>query len=268
MKYPVSFRRWVWISVLLIPGLGRAQGQPAAAMDFAGLFQASVTNSSVKQVLVADDFEQGVVQRITRDPIGNETGYRFDAPAPRLRAHLSGVTLSNGATAITVSGEQASAGSKSIRFQPQPGLQPTLNWYLYGEDMPRRGRFRMSFDLMNNGTADCDLHIKAHDSSPHRAVLNRREQILFYLLCRRGGAQLGGAMGLPAGQWRHFEVDFPFGDPAGKAVLQVTDQGKNVQSVEYKLENVANAMNRISLTLTGAEGGQAFLDNLVIAVEE
>lgn len=193
--------------------------------------------------------------------------FRECSQRPHLRAYLPGINPSNAATFVA-SEEQAAAGSKSLRLQPQPGIQPTLNWYFYGKEAPRTGRFRMSFDLLNNGTADCDLHIKAHDHSGYRSRRVRGEQTHFYLLCRRGAARLGGSMGLPAGQWRHYEVSFPFGDPAGKAELRVTDANARTQTVEYALEQPANAITRFSLSVTGAAGGQAYLDNLVISIEE
>lgn len=265
---PRSQIQHLLLTAVFLAGVVRAQSQTSApAIDFASLFRAATTNSTVKQIVVADDFEQGLVRRVTRDPAGNETGFRFDAPAPRLRAYLPGANPSN-ALAFVAGEEQAATGSKSLRLQPQSGIYPTLNWYFYGKELPRRGRFRMSFDLLNNGTADCDINIRAHDSSVFRSDQKRREQTHFSLLCRRGAARLGDSMGLPAGQWRHFDVSFPLGDPAGKAVLRVTEQNNRMQSVECPLEKIANAVSRISLMVTGAPGGRAYLDNLVIAFEE
>jgi hypothetical protein len=256
------------IGAMLVAGIGRAGEEVAPSANvLAALFTAAATNGGVRQIIVADDFENGIVQHVTRDPIGNETGLRYDAPAPRLRAFLSGVNPSN-EILLAVSDEQAAAGAKSIRVQVPTGSQATLSWRFYGKDLPRRGKLKIAFDLLNNATAACDLVLGARDSSELRADKRRGQNTHFNLVCRPTAVRLGGAMSVTKGEWGHYELVLPLGDPAGKVAVTVTDLKLGVQSLEQPLENVANAVSMISLSVSGTAGGYVFLDNLVITVVE
>jgi len=240
-------------------------------IEFATLYDRAVSDAEGQRLIVADDFEQGVVKAPTHDPVGNTTGFRYETPAPRLRAMLAVVDPS-GKAGLWVNEDQAASGSKSIRLQDAPSVKvdftPALSWWFHGKDRPKTGRLRIAFDLLIPETGGGELHVITRDYSESRADKRRRgQQTHFTLACRAGGVRLGDArLTLTKGAWAHYQVELPLADAGGKVKLTIIDSALGEQSVEHPLEAMANAVSLISFILPGREEHHVFLDNLVITV--
>jgi len=87
--------------VLLVVGAVLCAGWRAAGEPEPG---------AATRVIVSDDFEAGIVRSITRDPHGNETGFRLHAPVPRLRCMLPVVDPSGKAGMFEHAGGRAQSG--------------------------------------------------------------------------------------------------------------------------------------------------------------
>ena len=128
------------------------------------------------RVIVSDDFEQGISQRITHDPSGRVTGYAFDGTAPRLRAMLAGLDPS-GKAGISIQDGPAASGTKCIRLQDTPSVQPdfmpTLNWWFNGTNRPMQGTLRIAFDLLVPVTEGAEFKLSTRDYSESRAERRR-----------------------------------------------------------------------------------------------
>lgn len=257
-------------ALLLVAGLSQG-AEPTAAdpVPFAALFKSASEVGSDGRVIVADDFEKGIVAEVSRDPAGDMTGYRFQAPAPRLRAYLAGVEL-EGEHLFSVDENHVASGAKALRLRDSPSLKvdfmPILSWWLYGEDVPRHGTLRIAFDLLIPGK-DGALDLLARDHTPTRSHRARVQQTHFNLGCRYGKVALGGrTVPVAQGKWAHYDLALPLGDAAGKIRLTVQDTEHGIQSIESPLDDAANGVSWIGLGLPGKNDGSIVLDNLVMTV--
>lgn len=270
MKTFTCLNAAMFAAALMAAGASRAEeNAPPRAIDFAAAFKNASTAGAAERIIVADDFERGISRRVTLDPVGNETGYRFDAPAPRLRAYLAVVDPA-GKAGLTESTDQAASGSKSIRLEDSPSATPpfgpALSWWLYGHDQLTSGQLKIAFDLLVPETEGAVLEVSARDHTETRRIKAKSQQTHFVLRCSPGLVKLDQSAPLPVskGQWAHYELVLPLSDAAGKVKLTVTDPRKGIQSVEQPLENIANTVNWIGMMLPGQSEGHVFVDNLVI----
>jgi hypothetical protein len=249
-------------------GYGGVANNP---IEFAARYDRAVLDAEGQRLIVADDFEQGVIKAATHDPLGNATGFKFETPAPRLRAMLAVVDPS-GKAGLWIDEEQAASGAKSIRLQDAPSVlvdfTPALSWWFYGKDRPRTGRLRIAFDLLIPENGGGELHVITRDYAESRADKRKRgQQTHFTLACRAGGVRLGDArLTLTKGMWAHYQLELPLNDAGGKVKLTIIDSDLGELSVEQPLEAMARAVSLISLMLPGKDERHIFLDNLVITV--
>jgi hypothetical protein len=266
----------LWMNVMLLLGImlsadsGRAEENAAPqTIDFAGLFKKAATAGAAERIIVADDFEQGISQHVTRDPVGKETGYQYDAPSPRLRAILAVVDPA-GIAGLKEATDQAASGSKSIRLEDSlsatPPLAPALSWWLYGQDQPVSGQLRIAFDILVPEKEGSTLEVSARDQTDTRRNKAKNQQTHFVLRCSAGLMQLNSArLPVSKGEWVHCELVLPLSDATGKVRLTVTNPRNGIQSIEQPpVDGPANRVNWIGMALPGQSDGHVYLDNLVI----
>lgn len=261
-----------WLSgLILLGGMVCAEEQKALpGVDFTARFNAARTDKSIKQVVVADDFEVGLVQYVTRDPIGEETGIQFDAPAPRLRAILACVDPL-GKAGLTISEAQAASGSKSVRLQDSSSVKlsftPALSWRLYGTDLPRSGHLVMDFDVFIPEHDGCAFELMVRDYTESRREKRHHFQSHLELRCANGQLVLNGAsLPVKKGAWTHVHITLPLGEADGIIKLTVTDSLSGEQTIELPLGQAVDTVSFIGLFLPDNTDGHVELDNMVISV--
>jgi hypothetical protein len=221
------------------------------------------------RVLVRDDFEGGIEVKVTRDPVGRETGFMFDAPAPRLRAMLA-VVDPGGKAGASLEENRAASGSRSLCLRDSTtatsDFAPALTWWLYGEQRISRGTLRIEFDLYVPERGAAEFELSTRDYSEERA--NRR-RAHFSLKVRNGRVFLGQKhVPLLPGSWSRFLITLPVGVADGHVTMTMTDADGGKHSLEQALDHPATMVTMISIFMPASVDGYSCLDNLLIAVDE
>jgi hypothetical protein len=147
------------------------------------------------------------------------------------------VNVENRGDLIRVTEETAASGRRSVKVQDAPGLQAAYNPHLVYKPNYTAGRARCSFDLRLDPGAALLYEWRSWDVNPYRAGPS--------LWIRDGKLTAGGRelLGLPTGQWCHFEITAQVGASAdGKWDLSIQLPGQEprrlvglaVSSPEFK----------------------------------
>lgn len=221
------------------------------------------------RVLVRDDFEGGIELKVTRDPVGRETGFMFDAPAPRLRAMLAAMDPA-GKAGATLEDNHAASGSRSLCLRDSTtatiDFTPALTWWLYGDQRISRGTLRIEFDLYVPESDAAEFELTTRNYSEVRG--NRR--LTHFALRVRNGRVFLGQKHVPVspGSWSRFRITLPVGVADGHVTMTMTDADGGEHSLEQALEHPATMVTMISMFMPASVDGSICLDNLFIGVDE
>jgi hypothetical protein len=221
------------------------------------------------RVLVREDFEDGIDLKVTCDPVGRETGFMFDAPAPRLRAMLAVVDPGGNAGAeqeevIAVSGSRSLLLRDSMTAQSE--FMPALTWWLYGDQRISRGTLRIQFDLYVPEQDAAEFELNTRDYSEERG--NRR-RAHFSLRVRNGRVYLGHKhVPVSPGSWSRILITHPVGVADGLVTMTMTDAKGVEHTLQQTLDHPVNRVTMISMFMPASVDGFICLDNLLIAVDE
>jgi hypothetical protein len=237
----------------------------SAALTLASAVQARAET----RVLVRDDFEGGFDLKVTRDPVGRETGFMFDAPAPRLRAMLA-VVDPGGKAGATLEEMRASSGSRSLCLRDSTtatsDFAPALTWWLYGDQRISRGTLRIEFDLYVPEGEAAEFELNTRDYSEGRGNRGRAH---FSLRVRNGRVFLGQKhVPVLPGSWSRFRVTLPVGVAEGQVTMTMTDAEGVEHALEQALDHPATTVTMISMFMPGSVDGFIGLDNLLVTVQE
>jgi hypothetical protein len=215
------------------------------------------------RVLVADDFEEGIVKSVTRDPHGDATGFRLHAPAPQLRCMLP-VIDSTGAAGVSEHAGGAGGSAKSIRVQNSRSVKlghtPSLCWWLYNEEVIKSGTLRISFDLLIPKKGGAPVTLLARDFTKRKDHLS--------LACAADHVRLNDKR-IPTtpGEWVHCALSLPVGIEGGRLRLTVNDARLGTRQVDAPLAGAVPRIDWIAFVLFGKNDGHVLLDNLRVQIE-
>jgi len=213
------------------------------------------------RIIVSDDFEEGIVKSVTRDPHGDATGFRLHAPAPRLRCMLPVIDPS-GKAGIYEHAGCAGRGAKSIRLQNSPSVRldftPALCWWLYHQEVIRSGRLKIAFDLLVPEKGGNALAVLVRDFYARKQPLS--------LTCSSNKVKLGKKeLPVTPGEWIRYAVTLPVTD--GKIELTAVDPRLDTRTLEAPLKVAVKRIDWVAFLLSGRADGHVLLDNLRIEVE-